>query len=142
MAHSAAVVITENYSMWFWMGRRRACLELGDFGEVEGRNLERWNDHRGGLLTRCALRSDDHLDAVQYGYQTFVETEFADSVPDLAVFDVERSIPRHTRENLLIGIHFTDVPKAGNQHSSRGCRDHFIYGMRIARKNDISRKFA
>src|SRR5262249_34327819 len=98
----------------------QALSELGRFGEIELSDLHGGDDHVHGRLA-AGTDGDAHgFDIPQHVNQALVETEIPYSALHLAILHQERAVARHSGENLLVGVYFTDVPQAGNQNSAFG----------------------
>src|SRR6185437_6621626 len=63
---------------------------------------------------------------------------------DLSVFHKESSITRHSCEDLLVGIHFADIPQPGNQNAALGPGYHLVHALLISWRdeNHIDGSFA
>ncbi len=72
---------------------------------------------RTPLLARSANRSREAVHIREHLYQTLVEPQIPDTANDDAVLDEEGPVARHTGHDLLVRVHFADVPEARDQQS-------------------------
>src|ERR1700722_19317609 len=95
-------------------------LKLGDLGEVKLANLHRRHHHVERLLAAGAHGNAHGFDIRQHRDQTLIKAKIAQTTLHLSVFNQKSTVARHARHDLLVRIHFADVPQARNQHPALG----------------------
>src|SRR6266540_2757073 len=109
-----------------WICRLRTVLKTRHFGEVKVCDAHCGSDHVERLFAAGSHRFAQVQHLAQHLQHALVEAKVANSLPHAAVLHQKCSIPRHARQDLLVGIHFTDVPQPRHQQAALGCRNHLL----------------
>src|SRR5258706_15442175 len=119
-------------------------LKLGYFREIKIPNLHSRHDHVERFLAASTKGFTHGFDVRQHMDEALVETEVADSLFDLSIYNEEGAIARHARHHFFIRINFADVPQPCDENTAVGGGDHFRERLRILRrsKNNVERHLA
>ena len=69
----------------------------------------------------------------------YVETQVADSVRNVAVFDQKRAVARHSGDDRALAIDGTNVPEARNQEAALRFGDELLDALVSAGDDEVSR---
>src|SRR5262249_31680934 len=118
--------------------------ELCYLGEIEVTHLHPGNTHIEIFLYAGPLRPSHLFRRLQHFDQALIKPEVTNSVPELAVFDQERAVARHAREDLFVWIDLANIPEPGYKYTLFCGLNHLIHRFFIRRrgtfKDDVHRR--
>src|SRR5713226_8253761 len=105
--------------------------------DLHGRDYHFERFLAGGAHSRA-----QQFDIIQHFDERLIEAKVARGASHTPVLDEEEAVAGHAGHHLFIGVHFTDIPQAGNQKAAIRRSDHLLERRIPPAKDQIHRRFA
>src|SRR5580765_7661224 len=107
-------------------------LELGDFREIKVSHFHRRHNHVERFLAARSHRLAHCFDVRQHMNQAFIKSKISYPALHLAIFDIKSAVASHSSQHFLERFHLANVPKACDQDSTLGGRNHLLDALGMA----------